>query len=71
MAVAPPFANLLCGMTTFRVKNKVSLLPVQKGQTGFENKYRLNRWRAKPPDLVLVIGSNTSADLVATFVATD
>jgi hypothetical protein len=44
---------------------------VHKKQTGFENKYGLNLWKAKPPELVLVIGSNTSADFVATFVATD
>jgi len=53
------------------MKIKVSLLPVPRGQTGFENKYGLNRWRAKPPELVLAICNNTSADLVATFVATD
>jgi hypothetical protein len=44
---------------------------VHRGQAGFENKYGLNRWRAKPPELVFVIGRNTPADFVATFVATD
>jgi len=37
MAVAPPFANLLRGMTKLRIRKRKSL-PVHRGQTNFDNK---------------------------------